>query len=416
MLRTLIACLALLLTIAVASARDIVVLKDGRRVEGDIVREIDGNLWMITYMGTIQKQEFFASTEIEEIMRDAAPDVAEAGEDADRPAADTGAPKGMVITLEGMVGVEMAAHKLEELMPMIEEEIGEGGILVLKINSGGGFLAEIPLLSDVIEEKLKPKFEVVGWIESAISAAAMTGITLERLYFMPEGNLGAATGWFGNLTAVRGRGLAEAKYLMEQISARGKRDYKIMAAMQGSPDQEFPLSATIDPNTGEVTWYQSEDAGEILVNPGGEVLTFNSVVAEKLRFSEGIARDVYELTREMGYEEIDWVGVWEPGMVHPISAAERENRRWREFIDQNRGGLSVVARKYILYLNAANGAQGEDRAILVGKARGFLRQIKRYAEASPKLVTVTPELGIPWDAFDDWYQGQERYLRELLGP
>ena len=405
MLRILIACLAVLMATAFASARDIIILKDGRQVEGDIVREIDGNLWVLVYIGDIKKQEFFAATAVKEIRRDAAADVAEQPAIDDDAGIGSGAPKGMVITMEGMVGVEMAAHKLEELIPMIEEEIGEGGILVLKINSGGGFLAEIPLLSDTIEYKLKPKFEVVGWIESAISAAAMTGITMERLYFMPEGNLGAATGWSGALVAMRGRGLAEANYLMEQISARGKREYAIMAAMQGSPDEERPLSCTVDPDTGRVTWYTSEDDGEILVNRGTDILTFNSVVAEQVRFSEGIARDVFELAREMGYDEVDWVGEWKEGMVHPISKAERENRRWREFIDQNNSGMVVAANKYGMYLAAAEGQQGENRGILVGKARTFLRQVRRYADASPKLATVA--LGIDWTQFDAWYQAQE---------
>lgn len=414
MLRILIACLAVLMATAFASARDIIILKDGRQVEGDIVREIDGNLWVLVYIGDIKKQEFFAATAVKEIRRDAAADVAEQPAIDDDAGIGSGAPKGMVITMEGMVGVEMAAHKLEELIPMIEEEIGEGGILVLKINSGGGFLAEIPLLSDTIEYKLKPKFEVVGWIESAISAAAMTGITMERLYFMPEGNLGAATGWSGALVAMRGRGLAEANYLMEQISARGKREYAIMAAMQGSPDEERPLSCTVDPDTGRVTWYTSEDDGEILVNRGTDILTFNSVVAEQVRFSEGIARDVFELAREMGYDEVDWVGEWKEGMVHPISKAERENRRWREFIDQNNSGMVVAANKYGMYLSAAEGQQGENRGILVGKARTFLRQVRRYADASPKLATVA--LGIDWTQFDAWYQAQEEYLRELMRP
>ncbi len=413
MMRTLLTLLIVATTAIVASARDIVELKDGRRVEGDIVREIDGNVWMYVYFGDLKKQEFFAAVSIEKIERDAIADEADR-DDApqEKATARTGVPRGMVLTLEGMVGVEMAAHKIEELIPVIEEEIGEGGILVLKINSGGGFLAEVQLLSDVIEHKLKPKFEVVGWIESAISAAAMTAITMERLYFMPEGNLGAATGWSGNLVAMKGRGLEETFYQMEQISARGKRDHRIVHSMQGRPDRDVPLSASIDPRTGEVTWYQDEDSGEILVNRAGDILTFNSVMAEQLRFSEGIARDLDELTRDMGYEEIDWVGEWRDDLIFPVSRAERDNRRWRDFIDQNNAGLTVAAQKYQMYLNAANGAQGDNRGKLVGRARQFLRSIKRYASESPKLVTVA--LGIPWDQFDAWYEEQVEILRDLM--
>jgi membrane-bound ClpP family serine protease len=402
------AALLLMLSAAIAGAVDVVVLKDGRRVEGEIIREIDGNIWMMVHIGTIRKQEFFASTTIEEILRDAV-EAAPAPEQARRRgAARPGAIKGTVITLEGMVGVEMAAHKLEELIPILEQEIGEGGVLVLKINSGGGFLAEIKLLSDVIENKLKPKFEVVGWIESAISAAAMTGITLERLYFLPEGNIGAATGWYGALTAVKGRDLEEVLYGMEFISARGKRDPKIMRSMQ----IDEPLSATINPQTGEVTWYQDEDSGEVLVNPKGEILTLNSVMAEKLRFSEGIARDLDELTRKMEYGEIEWVGQWQPDLIFPVGRAERENRRWREFIDQNNAGMQVAYAKYQLYLTTAQGQQDQNRAKLVGRARQFLRQVKRYHDASPKLITVA--LGLNWDLFDVWYEEQEEILRRLM--
>ena len=99
-------------------------------------------------------------------------------------------------------------------------------------------------------------------------------------------------------------------------------------------------------------------------------------------------------------------------MVHPISKAERENRRWREFIDQNNQGMIVAANKYGMYVGAAQNAQGDDRGILVGKARGFLRQVRRYADASPKLATVA--LGIPWDAFDEWYRAQEEMLRDMM--
>ncbi len=415
---TILALLALVvLTIAspLAAARDVVTLKDGRRVEGDIIREIDGNIWMIVYIGEIKKQEFFAAGSIDRVVRDATPDEGDMDE-AEKPArAPSGnIPKGEVITLEGMVGIEYSARHLESLIPQIEKDIGEGGILVLKINSGGGALLEIQPLSDVIEFKLKPKFETVGWIESAISAAAMNSITLERLYFMPQGNFGACTGWYGNLTAVKGRQFEEAKEMMRKIVARGGYDYKIMEAMQGNPEAEVPLSATIDPQTGEVTWYTSEDDGEILVNPGTEVLTFNAVQAEQLRFSQGTARTLDELAHKMGYEEVDWVGDWQRDLVFPVGPAERENRRWREFIDQNHQGLQIAVAKYRLYLSTAQSTQGRARAMMVGKARKFLRQIKRYFKESPNSFLFT--LNLPPDQFKYWYEDQQQLLRDLMKP
>ena len=101
MMRTLLTLLIVATTAIVASARDIVELKDGRRVEGDIVREIDGNVWMYVYFGDLKKQEFFAAVSIEKIERDAIADEADR-DDApqEKATARTGVPRGMVLTLE----------------------------------------------------------------------------------------------------------------------------------------------------------------------------------------------------------------------------------------------------------------------------------------------------------------------------
>ncbi|MBZ0171733.1 MAG: hypothetical protein K8E66_05080, partial [Phycisphaerales bacterium] len=48
----------LALAAPLAAAKDVVVLDDGRRVEGDTIREIDGNVWMLVSIGDIKKQEF----------------------------------------------------------------------------------------------------------------------------------------------------------------------------------------------------------------------------------------------------------------------------------------------------------------------------------------------------------------------
>ena len=108
-LNRLAALVALLVLAPLALATDVVVLKDGRTVEGDIIREIDGNIWMIVYFGEIQKQEFFSAASIESITRDANVDVADREEEDEADAPRPGVKRGAVITLEGMVGVEFAA-------------------------------------------------------------------------------------------------------------------------------------------------------------------------------------------------------------------------------------------------------------------------------------------------------------------
>src|ERR1041384_4869288 len=136
----------------------------------------------------------------------------------------TGVPRAAVISLgdhdKEMVGQFITADSLDRCIPLLEKEHID--IVAIRINSGGGALLEIQKLSDEIEFKFKPKFRTVAWIEHAISAAAMTAHCMEEIYLMPGASYGACTGWYGQLTAVKGRDLQEVLYMMEKISARGK--------------------------------------------------------------------------------------------------------------------------------------------------------------------------------------------------
>jgi membrane-bound ClpP family serine protease len=207
---TVLAILIAMITVSSGFAQDTVVLNDGTEVEGEIVRELDGNVWITVRVGTVELQRFYPASEIADVMRDGP--VTTEPVDTDTPRepvrVNTGAPKGAVISLEGTVGIQMTAKTLRDILPALERELGTDGtgIVVFKINSGGGLLLEIQRLSDVIQEEYKPRFRTVAWIESAISAAAMTSHAIEEIYFMPRGNYGACTGWSGQLTAVSGRG------------------------------------------------------------------------------------------------------------------------------------------------------------------------------------------------------------------
>ncbi|KAA0217218.1 MAG: hypothetical protein DYG94_01740 [Leptolyngbya sp. PLA3] len=411
---TLFAAIVLAVSAAVSGA-DTVVLKDGTKVEGVIERELEGSVWIKTSIGGIETVQFILAENIAKIDRTAKP--AEEAKPAPNAASSdpkprrAGVPRGVVISLEGTVGIQMAAKTLEDMIPILEKEIGNDGtgIVVFKINSGGGLLLEIQKLSDVIHLKYKPKFRTVSWIESAISAAAMTSHCIEEIYFLPEGNYGACTGWFGALQAVSGEGLEEVLFMMEKISARGGYAPEIMRAMQINE----PLSCTIDEQTGKVTWYQKEE-GEYLVNKGESILTFTAPQALKYGFSKGTAKDLEELTRALGYQEIDWVGEVRPGFIYPVSKSEDFMLSYRKKVTDDEARTNEYFGNYQQAFAAAAGTQDPElRARFVGRARKHLRSIESMVRNNPNFALLRWGMELKdWER--DWLKVQQEELAKLL--
>ena len=403
------------LVFSTARADDTLNLEDGRTLHGQIVRELEGYIWFRYEVGGIERTQMFKPGEIAEVVRDAEPSdpVKKAEDGSDQVPVDIvgGAPRAAVITLgEGgskdMVGIYITAHILKQLIPLLEAEHID--IVVFRVNSGGGMLLEIQRLSDVIQNEYKPRFRVVAWIESAISAAAMTSHCIEEIYLMPQGSYGACTGWSGALVAVKGRELEEVLYMMEKISARGNHDPKIMRSMQIMK----PLSFDVDPETGDLTWYNSLD-GEHIVNPEGRILTFNARTAEEAHFSAGTAATVEELGRLMGYEEVEWVGEKVPGVEYPVCQAERVNREFRAKTYENQKRTNEYLVIYRQAISMAQSTPREDRGKFVGRARQYLNRIKSMVKTTPNFALLTFNM-TDMDQFKEWVERQEKLLRDLM--
>ncbi|MCC6426796.1 MAG: hypothetical protein IT435_08230 [Phycisphaerales bacterium] len=438
-LRLLTVTLAVMLLAAPAPA-DSLKLKDGRTLTGKVTREVDGYIWFKYSVGELEQEKMFGPTDILELKRDdgksdpaPAPDgdadpatKPDAGTDA-APAPDADAAKPTfpsnvrriaILTGEEMVGVQMAAKPLEDAIPLLEKD----GVtdVVYKVNSGGGYLLEIQKISDVLHQKYKPKFRTVAWIQSAISAAAMSSYCLEEIFFMPNGNFGGCTGWSGQLTAVKGRELEEVLLMMEKISARAQRRPEIMRAMQirGNRDtlQELlinppagELSANIDPRTGEVTWYQDQ-SGKFVLNPkhGVEILTFDALEAEKFKFSSGTATTHDELARKMGYTEYVFVGKPMKNYAWPVSAAEELQIAWRKGISEAEANFGKTVTSYFAAVQQARSSQDKTtRGSFVNRARTHLNTLRQMAKKYPIFVLIR---NLSKDFFDE----QEELLRSLM--
>lgn len=399
------------------AAADKLHLKDGRTLDGTVVREQDGYIWFKVKVGGIEQETFFKPDQVDRLEKEGASvadgkGVTPAPKPAAAPRAQGGAPRAAIISLgesggKNMVGIYFTADSLRRLIPILEDEKIE--VVVFRINSGGGLALELQGLSDVIHNEYKPKFRVAAWIESAISAAAMTSHCIEEIYMMPQGNYGGCTmfrpdGQGGGIAA-KGRELEEVLYQMEKISARGKHPKEIMRSMQIME----PLSCTIDEN-GDVHWYNNLD-GQYVVNPPERVLTFTASEAVKYKFAKGIAADINELGKLMGYSEVEWVGKTVPGVPYPVSKAEDQIRHFREQVHQDQARLQEYWTQYQQAFALAAGSPPEDRGKFIAKCREALGRIERMVKNNPNFAFLTFNR-LPED-FKYWVQDREEELRKL---
>lgn len=427
---TLTAAVAVMTLAAGRAMADKLHLKDGRVLDGTVLRQENGNVWFKAKIGGVESSDFYPASQVTKVETDATPTPdtkapAKSAGDAGTPAASApaagkeepkartaGVPRAAVISLGGadhqdMVGVFFTAEQLKRLIPELQKD--KIDVVVFRVRSGGGLALELQPLSDVIHNEYKPKFRVVAWIESAISAAAMTSHCIEEIYMMPKGNYGGCTmfrpdGTGGGIAAT-GRELEEVLYQMEKISARGNHPKEIMRSMQIME----PLSCTIDEN-GDVHWYNNLD-GQYIVNPRGQVLTFNAQDALKYKFSKGIAADYETLGKLMGYKEIEWVGKTVPGVPYPVCRAEEINRKFRETTGADQAATNRYFTLYQQAIGMAASAPPEERGKFIGKARDALESIKRMVKNNPNFAFLI--FNIAPSEFKYWVEKREEELRNL---
>lgn len=289
------------------------------------------------------------------------------------------------------VGVEITAATFRKAIPLLEKD--KVDVVVIQINSGGGALSEMDPFQQLFQYEYKPRFRTVGWVESAISCAAMSPYSIEEFYFLPNGNLGACTAWHGNLENMEGPGLTLLLAQMEQVSQWGRRSPFIMRSMQ----MQEPLSATIDERTGEVHWFQ-DTTGEIQVNPANQILTLTAQQAVRLKFAKGIAKDKEELAKVMGINEVVWAGEEASRFVdESLKLADKGQKRWQ-----------TVYQQYGIQIQFASQEQDrQKRGSFVGKARQYLNELHKMYNDNPNFGMVT---GMPPNFFDE----EEQRLRDLM--
>ena len=414
---------------AASALADKLYLKDGRVLEGTVVRQGEGFVYFKYKIGSVTSEQLFTSDQIQKIEKDSdqAPkknegDAASDSKSGDAKPADKtdtdasipesgaapsaekkpgvtriavlnfGPPRAWKGEVESMVGGVIQAKFWDQAVPLLKKD--KVDVVVVRVNSGGGALLEIDRFHKVFEEKYKPNFRLVAWIESAISAAAMSPWVIEEIYFMKDGSMGACTGFRGRLDAMKGFELQEVLYQMEKASALGKKHPSIMRAMQ----IQEPLSVDFD-DQGNPIWRQDE-SGSLVLNRSQRVFTFTSSSAMQSKFAKGIANDLDELAKAMNIQEWDLGGK---------AATDLIDKSMRD-ADKGEKRVQDTYRKYVTALGFVQQAQDrQKRGEFIGQAKRHLEDLRRIYKDN-WLASVS--LGIE----EEWFRRQDQLLKDLAGP
>lgn len=195
---------------------------------------------------------------------------------------------------------QTARHDEIEAVAKEADKWGPGQIIVLDIESPGGLVTEIFKISDTLRE-VKKRHRVVAWIKEAISAAAVTAMHCDEIYFRRVGALGAAMMIRGR-DSVKGEPLELFKDEIAKVVEENGRPRSVFFAMV---EADAILTYTKDPVTGKPTFHDRVTGapGEVVLSNEKDNLVFNASNALDSGFSNGTADTPEELAPLLGLTE-----------------------------------------------------------------------------------------------------------------
>jgi hypothetical protein len=293
--------------------------------------------------------------------------------------------------IDDTVGIEVTAEAWRQAADLLQRDGVQ--VVVVRVNAGGGFYPEISRFHKVFREQYVPRFRTIAWIESAYATGAMSVYAIPEFYFLPGGVYGNCTLANPCLGDAPATSLEEALALMEDASRRALRPTCIMRSMQ----IQAPLSASIDPATGEIAWFDNT-AGDHILNPPGRILLLDSQEAVRFKFASGIAATKEELTAAMGITEVVWAGDDAARFIDQnIRDAHETEKRWQ-----------IKYREFLIYYAYAEQAQNRaDLGKFASRALLALRELEALQTANP---------GLAWnaDAGPEWRAEKQEAIRKLL--
>ncbi len=277
-----------------------------------------------------------------------------------------------ILPLKETVGIQLRAKEMEAVRQLANEEKARTGvaqIVVLHLDSPGGLVLETEAIEKALMGIREDGHRLVAWIRYATSGGAFTAMYAPEIYFETGGTMGSITmitnGPDGPKHVAQDAEAWEAKLdeCMEKTNVKG-RPGMIGRAMA---HRAALLSYDRDPETGEVTFYDTLEGKYVLSN-AEQNLNFNAPEAAHCGFSGGTADSREKLLELMSVN---------PATVEWSNAGEKLHEKWMKTCARCTDECFEISRE----MRNGGQAQGTAEAVLRARIKGLDKLIEWWKKA-----------------------------------
>lgn len=396
---------ALLLTAwAETTGADVLTLTDGTRYEGRLIEHGDQRIEFEIHIGSVRFTRTFAAGDVAAIQTDGpGPMVGTDGDVGPPPAApavndpspvvpSAQAPTYLLLPLHGTFGEQVDGPTVARCLDHARQVKPDA--VVVWINSPGGLLDALVAVAESLGRFQRDSgIPVVAFVDhNALSAAALTAMSIRTIYLAPNGTIGAALlisyGPGGAVSSVAADGDAAEKFLsVFRAKVRGwvqqaGHDPLLSEAMvdpsvelyllRGDDGNPTVLRGPIDPRS------TSQDVPQLIVAQG-RLLTLTAAEARHVGLADGIVRDLDELGAALG------MAGWRPvdDMAQELMT-ERAAAASRIRTDYERSTKGLVTTLEQIVSGSAAHIGTQERAVAALRTR--ITRIERLVEDNPFLL------------------------------
>ena len=285
----------------------------------------------------------------------------------------------LYLPLEGGVGDEFRHQEILEIGKHADRLAPEGGaIIVLKVNSNGGLVAESMKINTTIRDIKSRGHRVVSWIRKAISAGCNTAMACDEIIFNPLGTAGSVTTLSGSTSVDESKNPEVMEHLIMTAKESGYSEH-VARSMKLN---RYMTAYAKDPESGKIDWFGGVDGnwyeplpeGAVVLSTENQNLSFNASNALACGFSRATCRNLDEVAQYLNLPNNEWYVTDNYG--------EKLAKQWTETFRECRERLQITMQQW-QFKGSAEGAEGQ-----LQQRIKILREWIYWAKKAPLVVAM----------------------------